>query len=445
MPVPFPTAIPVPPVPVQVQVLVPLVPVLVTVPASILARGSRGEFGGIHRATGDRDEGAVARLVASAAFLSTTQRVYGMRIGNTEHVDWQQVGVLAANMACRMTADDPRDDETVGRPDNSSAEQYLFTDHETRTSERLDPTADAPAETRDREESYHELHAYHRTPGSSPELTCPGRAELNADGRWTWKGLELDREANRVADEQLAMRRQAEGRDDEGGYGEGGITPAMRRIEAELDHGSLIPDSENFALKSPDRFKEKLAKLIDRYPDEPADKLASAIHDGIRFTLVFPAEEYASGVADATERLTDAGYDLRLRKSSWDADDYRGVNSRWWDPEGKVLFEVQFHTPESWEAKQRTHDIYEKLCDTRITPAECKQLDEEQQRIVAAIPVPPSADTITYYLKGQFDDRDRESYLLRCFLDGRRWGRPRWAGTSPLAGRGRHPGRNASP
>jgi hypothetical protein len=348
-------------------------------------------------------------------------------------------------MACRMTADGPRDDEAVGSADDSSAELYFFTDHETRTSERPDPAAEAPAETRDREESYHDLRAYHRAPGCSPDVTSPGHRELSAAGRWTWKGLELDRHANLVADEQLALRRAAEGRDDAGGYGEGGITPAMRRIEAELEHGRLVPDTENFALKSPDRFKEKLAKLIDRYPDQPGDKLALAIHDGIRYTLVFPAEEYVSGVADAVQKLKDAGYELRLRKPSWDADHYRGVNSRWWDPEGKVLFEVQFHTPESWEAKQQTHDIYEKLCDTRLTPAERRQLEEQQRRTVASVPVPPSADTITYYLKGQSDDRDRESYLLRCFLDGRRWGRPRWAGTSPLVGRGRYRRRNASP
>jgi hypothetical protein len=310
-------------------------------------------------------------------------------------------------MACRMTADGPRDDEAVGSADDLSAEQYLFTGYETRTSERPDPAAEAPAETPDREENYQDLRAHHhRASGCSPEVAGPGDVELSDDGRWTWKGLELDRAANLVADEQLARRRQAEGRDDEGGYGERGITPAMRRIEAELEHGCLGPDTENFALKSPDRFKEKLAKLIDRYPDQPADKLASAIHDGIRYTFVFPAEEYASGVADAAQRLKEAGYDLRLRKPSWDADDYRGVNSRWSEPEHKVLFEVQFHTPESWEAKQRTHDIYEKLCDTRITPAERRQLEEQQRRIVAAIPVPPSAGDVTYYLKGKSDDRD---------------------------------------
>lgn len=306
--------------------------------------------------------------------------------------------MLAANMACLMTADDPRDDEAVGSADD--------TGHETRTSELPDPAAEVLAETRDREESYHDLRAYRRAPGCTPDVTSLGDADRGADGRWTWKGLELDRHANLIADEQLALRRAAEGRDEAGGYGEGGITPAMRRIEAELEHGCLVPDTENFALKSPDRFKEKLAKMIDRYPDQARDKLASAIHDGIRYTFVFPTEEYSSGVADAVQKLKDVGYDLQLRKPSWDADDYRGVNSRWCDPELKVLFEVQFHTPESWEAKQRTHDIYEKLCDTRITPAERKQLEEEQRRIVAAVPVPPWAGSITYYLKGQSDHRD---------------------------------------
>ena len=41
---------------------------------------------------------------------------------------------------------------------------------------------------------------------------------------------------------------------------EHGLTPAMRRIEAELDHGELVAETEEFALKSADRFKEKLAE-----------------------------------------------------------------------------------------------------------------------------------------------------------------------------------------
>ena len=58
------------------------------------------------------------------------------------------------------------------------------------------------------------------------------------------------------------MAAHAEGRDQDGNYGETRLTPSMRRIESQLDHGQLVPDTEKYALKSPDRFKEKLAKAI---------------------------------------------------------------------------------------------------------------------------------------------------------------------------------------
>ena len=262
-----------------------------------------------------------------------------------------------------------------------------------------------PAEARDREECYRDLHAYDQASGRPSAGRRPDESRFAGDGGWKWKGLELGPEANRIADSGLAVRQAAEGRDAAGNYGEGGLTPEMRRVEAELEHGTLVPDTEKFALKSPDRFKEKLAKMIERYPGQPCGELVSAIHDGIRYTFLFPAENYTAGVADATQALCDRGYDLRIRKPSWDDGDYRGVNSRWCDTESGIPFEVQFHTPESWEAKQKTHDIYEKLCDTRTPPREREHLEEQQRLIVAAVPVPPGAEAITHYVKGQSDNR----------------------------------------
>jgi len=221
-----------------------------------------------------------------------------------ERDNWQQVSVLAANAEGRMTVDGPGDGDAA---DNFAGRLRRGPADETRASGRSDvgPAAEtASAETaaarapenRDREECHHDLRAYDqaswRVPENAAEKKNPDESRLTDDGRWQWKGLELGRLANRVADEQLAGRRQAEGRDGDGGYAAGGITPAMRRVEAELEHGTLVPDTEKFALKSPDRFKEKLAKMIKRYPDQASDKLASAIHDGIRYTFLFPAEDW---------------------------------------------------------------------------------------------------------------------------------------------------------
>ncbi len=72
----------------------------------------------------------------------------------------------------------------------------------------------------------------------------------------------LTPEQVRIAVRAHGRCRLAEGRSVFGTYGESGLTPAMRRIEEELDHGKLVPDTEKYALKSLDRFQEKLAKRI---------------------------------------------------------------------------------------------------------------------------------------------------------------------------------------
>ncbi len=112
---------------------------------------------------------------------------------------------------------------------------------------------------------------------TSPTRTYPPRTQprIGPDGSWDWKGRHLTPEQSRLADQALAKCRDAEGRDADGNYGDHGLTPAMRRIEAQLDHGHLVEDTEKFALKDPDRFKEKLAKLIHPAPQMKAQMTCS--------------------------------------------------------------------------------------------------------------------------------------------------------------------------
>ena len=261
------------------------------------------------------------------------------------------------------------------------------------------PPADGPpppersspgADQRSRTETYADLRAADPAPAADV-------AHTTADGGWSWKSLRLTRADNQVADQQLAARRQAEGRRPDGTYDDQGLTPALRRIEGQLDHGTLIPDTEKFALKSPSRFKEKLAKLTARYPERGSEQLASAIHDGIRYTFIIDPPAYVASVHAAEQKLSAEGFRLQLRKPTWDDPDYKGVNSRWLDPETGARFEVQFHTPESWEAKQVTHGLYEKLVDPRTTPEQRSRIDDEQRRITARIPIPEGATGIAHY------------------------------------------------
>ena len=157
----------------------------------------------------------------------------------------------------------------------------MATDRPTDTGEAPSPAdgpVGSPGSPPDEPRTRAELYAAGRAADRVPDVSrAADEAHTTADGGWAWKSLRLDPPANHVADQQLAARRSAEGRHPDGTYDDRGLTPALRRVEAQLGHGTLIPDTEKFALKSPDRFKEKLAKLTARYPDRDTTQLASAI------------------------------------------------------------------------------------------------------------------------------------------------------------------------
>jgi hypothetical protein len=287
-----------------------------------------------------------------------------------------------------MTVDDPHGDDAAG---DEVRGRDRISDKATQGSERPEHDTDAepPAGAPDRERYFHELQAYDRE--CRPVSRSSDKPQLTDDGGWKWKGLELKPTANRIADEEIAARQKAEGRDAEGNYGEGGITPAMRRIEAELEHGSLVPDTEKFALKSPDRFKEKLAKMIALESDIDPVVHAANIHDGIRCTFLFDGRFYSDGVREAETRIANERCRLVERKPNWDGEEYKGINTRWRDASSGQLFEVQFHTPESWEAKQQTHDAYEKIECPTTTPEQRTRLRDYQREVAASIRVPPGA------------------------------------------------------
>jgi hypothetical protein len=220
-----------------------------------------------------------------------------------------------------------------------------------------------------------------------------------ADGSWQWKGRYLTPDECHVAEETLGRCRIAEGRNVFGGYGHSGLTPAMRRVEAQLEHGSLAPNTENFTLKSADSFKKKLADLILRHPDKSAEELSLEVPDGIRYALIVEAEHYTEATLQAHSRLKGNGFDLEVRRNCWKSPGYKGINSRWRDPAHDLVFEVQFHTAESWDAWQRSHALYEAITDLSTPFEQRARLRAIYADMSSAIPVPPGCTAIPDYRK----------------------------------------------
>lgn len=166
------------------------------------------------------------------------------------------------------------------------------------------------------------------------------------------------------------------------------ITPALRRIES-ADPTRHLVGLEN-RLKSEERLTEKVELDMSKKGISAAEAFAN-VKDAIRFTLQYPDEKYADGVGADVDRLESEGFKLVDLRNTWSSQEYKGINTRWKEAESGQLFEVQFHTQTSYEAKQETHAAYEKLRSPGTSRTEQRELHQYQCDVSARIPIPPGA------------------------------------------------------
>jgi hypothetical protein len=172
------------------------------------------------------------------------------------------------------------------------------------------------------------------------------------------------------------------------------ILPALRRVEA-ADPDRRLAGLEHM-VKGEDRLKEKLADVLLVETHLTARQAIEKVPDAVRFTLTYGAERYSDGVLADIDRLKAEGFEPIKIKNLWNADQYKGINSQWRRPETGLRFEMQFHTPESLEAKELTHEAYERLRrpETETSQHERDELEDFQCRVNTLITTPHRADTI---------------------------------------------------
>ena len=172
------------------------------------------------------------------------------------------------------------------------------------------------------------------------------------------------------------------------------ITPAIRRVEAQDPSRSLV--GLEFRLKGRERLSEKVAEAVEERGRSVTEAFG-LVKDAVRFTFCYSEDRYTDGVLEDCERLEAEGFLRFDRKNSWAEGEYKGINSRWRTPDGGQIFEVQFHTRASFEAKQETHWAYERLRALPDDEVEVRQLRTYQREVTAKIPHPPGATEIPDY------------------------------------------------
>jgi hypothetical protein len=211
----------------------------------------------------------------------------------------------------------------------------------------------------------------------SPQPDIPGA--WRGDG-----GRYLGPEANAEVDRGCERIREAS---------ENVITPALRHIEAQDPERKLV--GLEYHLKGPDRLKEKVARALEEQSGLTPKQALSGVPDAVRFTFCYSDERYAAGVTADMDRLRTRGFGLaKPLKNSWASDQYKGINTQWREPETGQLFEVQFHTKASFEAKQLTHAAYERIRNRQTSDAEIEELEDFQRQVGDKVAVPAGATEI---------------------------------------------------
>jgi hypothetical protein len=237
-----------------------------------------------------------------------------------------------------------------------------------------DAWAEAAPKLRVSWEMLKEKYGYEERPEPAPQTD---------GGSWRGKGgRTLDAASNAEIDVGYARIREV---------GENVIVPAILRVAAEDPTRTLAGFDRR--IKGEDRLKEKVADEMRSTPGITPMQALATIADVVRFTFTYGESAYTAGVRNDEERLKAAGFTQVERRNTWSSEQYKGINTRWREPDSGVIFEVQFHTQASLEAKELTHRAYERIRSTHDETAEtireATELKTFQRKVNGNIPIPP--------------------------------------------------------
>lgn len=200
-----------------------------------------------------------------------------------------------------------------------------------------------------------------------PVKITPGNAEDIARGR--------------VADELAAGAAKAEPT----------VTKTLEATTTALG-GKL--EGLQYRLKSHESLISKIKRKQDKYPGMKPNEAGSRITDALRYTAVFPSQNYTEGVQSVLDALDAQGFQVWMKENYWGGrDDYNGFHANLSGPDGTNI-ELQFHTPDSLSVKeQKQHPIYEKFRESKDSH-ERWLLWQEMVANAAAIEQPPNVDQL---------------------------------------------------
>lgn len=130
-------------------------------------------------------------------------------------------------------------------------------------------------------------------------------------------------------------------------------------------------------LKSEGALVDKLQVMM-RTGHQTLEEAAEALNDALRYSIVLAPERFAAGYADILRELDEQGLTKTLVHNAFVSPHpaFKGINVKFMerDAQGQALrVEVQFHTEETFELKERFHDDYKRESALRTKGASIEE------------------------------------------------------------------------
>lgn len=172
------------------------------------------------------------------------------------------------------------------------------------------------------------------------------------------------------------------------------ITNDMLNIASSL--GNTMADLA-YAIKEASHVEWKLEKNTKSFSNRTIEQEMDIINDLVRYTQICPHEKIAETTKKTLDLLKDKGYQVYSLDNKFvhphKKTGYRGMHILAFSPCGQKI-ELQIHSPISFEAKNKGHEIYKQVSLNRISEEEKEKAIAEAKRIHGSFDNPPNINSI---------------------------------------------------
>ncbi|WP_446644020.1 XopAD/skwp family type III secretion system effector [Xanthomonas citri pv. bilvae] len=195
------------------------------------------------------------------------------------------------------------------------------------------------------------------------------------------------------------------------------VTDMLQNIAGR--HGGQLAGTQH-QLKSYSSLQEKFMQRVV-LKKQSLEEAAAGVNDALRYSVVLEPQDFTAGLRAVLAALDDRGHARVKLTNQFTAypPSFKAINVTLRSPAG-ALWEIQFHTPETFALKERFHDLYKRAHALAVggasraeqrtlqapaleafkrvaSPPGCEEIDDWQEETVPALasatPTPGSEQT----------------------------------------------------